>query len=398
VDLFRLAWKNLFGNAFRSLAVFSCAALIAGLALTATFIVRGAEASLRSNLDRMGADILVVPWGTITEKIEGIRLMSAAIEGWIPLTYMDKIAAIDGVAEVSPQLYLGLIDDSPYSPYPDMHLVAYDPETDFTLRPWLVDGRAAVLGDGEAIAGAHVILPDGGSELSLHGVQLQMVDRLVKTDTTIDSTLFVNFDTAKRMEIWSQSYEYKPIKLQPGAASAIMVKLNLDADPHTVALDILDKAKGVTPLENPGMFQAERRQMVGVLNMLLGALTGIWVLVLVFMGLLFSIAVNERRFEIGVLRAIGFPSRSILKTLLFESTTLALAGSFAGVLVTLSSFNVLGAQFTSAISLPLSIPTPAGLIPLIVGGQSLALVSVTIAAFIPAWRISQEEASVSMRS
>ena len=68
--LFRLAWKNILGSGFRSLVVAVCAALVAGLALSATFVVRGAEASLRTNLQRLGADILVLPWGTMTEKIE----------------------------------------------------------------------------------------------------------------------------------------------------------------------------------------------------------------------------------------------------------------------------------------------------------------------------------------
>jgi putative ABC transport system permease protein len=397
VGFFTLAWRNVFGNSFRSVSIFSTAALIAGLALISTFLVRGAETSLRSNIDRMGADILVVPWGTITEKIEGVRLMSAAIDGWIPRSYMEQIAALEGVEAVSPQLYLGLLDDSPYNPYPDMFLVAYDPATDFTLQPWL-ESELDRLEEGEAIGGAYVSFPGGGSEIELHGVQVRLVERLIRTETSIDNSLFVSFETAEKMELWSMQHAKSSLKLMPGAVSAIMVKVNLDSDPHQVAVRMLEEIKGVTPLENPLMFQAERRQMIGVLQMLLGTLVGIWILALVFMALVFSIAVNERRFEMGVLRAIGFPSHTILKTLLIEGASLALLGGFAGIVLTMVIFLSLGQQFSAWIRLPVYTPSPLGLIFMLVGGQALSLLSVTIAAFWPAWRISREEAALSMRA
>ncbi|MGD2050103.1 MAG: FtsX-like permease family protein, partial [Chloroflexota bacterium] len=380
-------------NAFRSLAILVVAALVAGLALIATVIVRGAEASLRTNLSRLGADILVLPWGTMTEKIEGIRLMSAPIEGWMPRNSMEKVAAVDGVAAVSPQLYLASLEDSPYSPYPQIHLVAFDPATDFTLRPWLAPGRLADLAEGDAIAGAYFTLPVGSDEFSLFGTPLKLVDRLAPTETSIDNTLFVSFETADQMILRSQG----ALNIIPGTISAIMVRLTFDSDPHQVAGRILEDVPGVTPLETPNMFQTERRQMIGILRTLLGSLVAIWILAVVFMGLVFSIAVNERRFEIGALRAIGFPSRLIFRTLLMEGATLAIIGGFAGILITNLGFAAFGDQLMRLANLPLSFPSIPGLISFSLGGQTLALVSVTLAGFIPAWRISHEEVAMTMR-
>ena len=398
MNLLRLAFRNLTGNAFRSLAVFLCAALVAGLALTATFVVRGAEAGLRRNLGRLGADILVLPWGTITDKIEGVRIMSAAIQGWIPTGYLDQIAALEGVEAVSPQLYITVMEDSPYSPYPKMYLVAYEPATDFTLQPWLHAGLEQGLAIGEAIAGAHIALAIGGNSLSLYGSPIKIVDRLERTETSIDNTLFVSFETADRMLAWSIEHEEEHLKIVPGSVSAIMVRVDLDSDPHQVALHILDEVKGVTPLETPNFFQTERRHMIGVLRTLLGALGAIWALMVVFMGLVFSFAVNERRFELGVLRALGFPSAAILKTLLMEGAALALLGGFVGIVITIFGFIAFGEQVTTLTDLPLSLPSTLGLVSLSLGGQILALCSVMLSAFIPAWRISHEEVAVTMRA
>jgi putative ABC transport system permease protein len=393
LNLFRFVSKNITGNAFRSLAILVVAALVAGLALIATVIVRGAETSLRSNLSRLGADILVVPWGTMTEKIEGIRLMSAPIDGWMPDSSMEKVAAVEGVAKVSPQLYLASLDDSPYNPYPDTHLVAFDPQTDFTLRPWLNEATIVDLADGGAVAGAYISLPNGGEAFDLYGTPIRLVKRLDPTETSIDHTLFISYETAEQMIAQSQG----TLNIIPGTLSAIMVRLTLESDPHEVAGRILDEVPGVTPLETPNMFQTERRQMIGILRVLLGSLSAIWVLAVVFMGLVFSIAVNERRYEIGALRAMGFPSRLIFKTLLMEGALLAVLGGASGLVVTILSFIIFGDHLIRLANLPLSLPSTLGLISFSLGGQTLALVSVTLAAFIPAWRISHEEVALTMR-
>jgi putative ABC transport system permease protein len=393
LNLFRFVSKNITGNAFRSLAILVVAALVAGLALIATVIVRGAETSLRSNLSRLGADILVVPWGTMTEKIEGIRLMSAPIDGWMPDSSMEKVAAVEGVAKVSPQLYLASLDDSPYNPYPDTHLVAFDPQTDFTLRPWLNEATIVDLADGGAVAGAYISLPNGGEAFDLYGTTIRLVKRLDPTETSIDHTLFISYETAEQMIAQSQG----TLNIIPGTLSAIMVRLTLESDPHEVAGRILDEVPGVTPLETPNMFQTERRQMIGILRVLLGSLSAIWVLAVVFMGLVFSIAVNERRYEIGALRAMGFPSRLIFKTLLMEGALLAVLGGASGLVVTILSFIIFGDHLIRLANLPLSLPSTLGLISFSLGGQTLALVSVTLAAFIPAWRISHEEVALTMR-
>ena len=397
MSLLRLVLKNIIGNGFRSLVIFLCAAVVAGLALTATFVVRGAEASLRQNLKRLGADILVLPWGTMTEKIGGVRLMSAAIDGWMPRAAIDKVAALDGVAQVSPQLYLATVRDSLYCALPEMHVVAYDPEMDFTLEPWLEGSQDGGLGLDEAIAGAHITIPDGGDKIPLYGHQLTLRDRLEPTATSIDNTLFVSFETAERMIAWSEGQAKGALDIMPGSITAIMVRLDLGSDPHSVAVDILERVPGVVPLETPQLFQTERRQMIGVLRTLLSLLGVIWVLTLVFMGLVFSTAANERRWDIGVLRALGLPRSLVLKALLMEGAALALVGGFCGVIASIVGFAVLGNQAATVVRLPLQYPSPLGLLSLSLGGQTVALVSVTLAAFIPAWRISHEEVALSMR-
>lgn len=394
----RLAWKNIWGNGFRSLAVLVSAAVVAAMALSATFVIKGAEAGLRNNLKRLGADILVLPWGTMTQRMSGIRLMSAAINRWMPRSYMYKLAALDGVEAVSPQLYLAALEDSPYSPYPTLYLVAFDPATDFTLKPWVEDLDVSTLGIGEALAGAHVTFVPEGETINLYGVEVTIVGRMMETETSIDDTLFVNFETADAMISSSTRYGGPPLDVMSGTISAILVRLELGENAHDISLDILQKVPGLVPLEAPNLFQAEREQMIGVLRTLMVTLVVTWGLLMAFMGLIFTISINERSYEIGVLRALGFTSKWVFGSLIQESVLLAVAGGLAGLVVTSTAVTLIGERVSTLTQLPVQVPSVIELVLYGLLTLALVLISVALAAFIPSWRISREEPALAMRA
>jgi putative ABC transport system permease protein len=397
VSLLRFAWRNILGDGFRSLAVFSCAAIVASMALIATVVVRGAQAGLQQNLQRMGADILVLPWGTIIEKIDGARLMSAAIDGWMPRAYIEKIAALEGVAKVSPQLYLTSLPESPYSTKPEIFVVAFDPATDFTLSPWTDrPGSVQGLGARQAIVGSSIHLEDASAGLHLLGYDLEVAGHLVSTGTDIDQTVFVSFETAELLAL-AIPQQPRPREFSFDRISALMVEIQLGYRAEEVAVRILEGIPGVVPLETPDLFQAERGHMIGVLRTLLSILVGVWGLAVVFIGLVFAIVVNDRERDIGVLRALGSPGRFIQKALLLEGILIAAAGGLAGVLFTSLVLYTLGDRLAGAISLPLVLPTPAGLTSLSIFGQLLTVGSVALAAYLPAWLISRKEIAAVMR-
>jgi putative ABC transport system permease protein len=397
LEVVKLAWKNILAERFRSLAVLICAALMAGLAIGATFIVKGAEASMHVNLQKMGADILILPWGTITDKIGGARLMSAAIDGWLPRTYLEKIAALEGVKRVSPQLHLATMKNNPYSAHPQIYLVAFDPLTDFTLLPWSDERYTSRLSLGQAVAGSSISLPDGDKMLNLFGKEIEVIENLKSTGTSIDQTVFVTFETAE-VFIEEAGYELNPqISAVSGSISAIMVEVKLDYEPHQVAINILDEAPGVVPLKTPGMLEVERRQIIGVRRTLITILGGVWMLAVLFIGLVFSIAVHERKQEIGILQAIGFSKTSIVKILLLEGSLLAFIGGALGALAVSMTLELLGSQAVSLAGLPIHKVPLSILVFYSLLGHGLTFGSVAAAAFIPAWRISRMEVADVMR-
>ena len=62
----------------------------------------------------------------------------------------------------------------------------------------------------------------------------------------------------------------------------------------------------------------------------------VWALAMVLIGLIFSMAANERRREMAVLRAVGATRNFIFRSVLTEAALLALAGAVIGIAVAAS--------------------------------------------------------------
>ncbi len=168
MSLLQLALKNITGSAFRSWVIALCALLLAAFTLCSTLILRGAENSLRLVLDRLGADIIVIPQGT-EEKVEGALLMGVPTSVWMAEDNLARISSVPGVDAVSPQLYLSTLHDAPCCSVSDMFLVAFDPKTDFTIQPWLKQTVGGSLKLGETVGGKHIFVPFGEENIRIYG-------------------------------------------------------------------------------------------------------------------------------------------------------------------------------------------------------------------------------------
>jgi putative ABC transport system permease protein len=397
VNLRRLVLRNILGNWFRSGAILACAILVAGLSLSATLVVHGAQTGLRRNLSRMGADIIVIPWGTMSQDFDGAHLAGMMTERWMPRAYLDRIATVPGVEAVSPQLYLSTIVDSPFSSLPEMFLIAFDPVTDFVLKPWLEHDPIGSLRLGEAVGGAAVSDPDGDGNIQVYSYPLRLIRTLEETGGDVDQSLFVSFDTAQQIMEQVQSQPRPAFEIAPESISTAMVKVRLGSDPHEVAVRMLEQVPSVVPIESTGFFQTQRSQLVGLLRTLL-ALAGLtWFLATLFMGLVFSLAANERRREIGTLRALGATRNLVLRTLLLEGLTLALTGGAAGIGLAILAAGLFREPIARATGIQIVLPAPLALAALAAAGLLLAVVSVTLAAWLPASRLSQQEPALAMR-
>lgn len=177
----------------------------------------------------------------------------------------------------------------------------------------------------------------------------------------------------------------------------IQVRVGASLDAGEVANRILKNVSGVSVFDGTQYFQEERKQVLSLLAgnpVLLGAT---WVLSMIFVGLVFSIAANERRREIGVLRAIGSTRSFVFQSLLLEVSLLSVAGGMAGALL-VALFNVcFHEEISGAVGLPLASTEPAKLLLFIFEGMLVAFMISNLAVLFPAWKISHQDPAVAMK-
>lgn len=397
MNILKLAWRNTNANLFRSATVLICAGLMAGFAVAATIVIGGAQKSLNLALDRLGADIIVVSAGG-EHLMENAFLMGVPARTWMPREVIDQIAAVPGVEKVSPQFFLATLRGAACCSVPEMFLIAYEPETDFTLKPWLESNLDDGLDLWEAVGGAYIFVPRDPGYILIYGSEITLEGNLEPTGTGLDRSMFFTFETAYEIARLSPERALEPLLIPPNSVSAAMVKTNSGTSIHEVAREIENLLPEVTAVESSNLFHSQRLEIISLLQSVLALLGVAWLLCVALIGLAFSMAVNERRQEIGVLRALGFSRPLVLRSLLSEGLILALAGGIGGIALFTFAVYLFRNLIIKIMGVPFLIPPPIQLIALAAGALALTLVSVAVGAIIPILRVSLMDPSLAMRS
>jgi putative ABC transport system permease protein len=396
MNLYQLARRNIAGSAFRSWAVGLCALLVAALALETGLILGGAQASLRLATQRLGADIVVVPEGA-EARVEGALLMGNVTRVWMAADTLQKVAAVPGVDAASPQIYLSTLVGASCCSVSGMFIVAYDPKTDFALEPWLKDTIGKDLNLGEVVGGSYVFVPQGEQNIQIYGYLVTLKANLEPTGTALDQSMFMTLETARDVARISQTMAIQPLEVPEDKISSIMVRVKPGATPEEVALEIMHRVPGVTPITSSNLFQSYRQQMVSLRASTVATMVVTLSLSLLTLGLVFSMAANERRRELGIQRAMGATRAFVFRSLLIEAGMLAVMGSLAGIALTLTVTYLFRNLIVHILNLPFLLPSSGSLVLAVAGGLGLALVSITAAAMVPAYRISHMDPAAAMR-
>ena len=102
-----------------------------------------------------------------------------------------------------------------------MFLIAYEPETDFTLKPWLEANLDGGLALGQAVGGSLVFVPEQDGELLVYGYGLELAGSLDPTGTGLDQSMFFTFDTAFDIARLSADQAVKVLDIPPRTISSV---------------------------------------------------------------------------------------------------------------------------------------------------------------------------------
>jgi len=393
MSVIHLALRSIGGRQFRSVIIVTCIVVISGFLLSVTLLAKSMQHSLNVGLERMGADMIVVPEED-KDAAEAAFLQGKAVSYvWMPKENLEKVAGLEGVERASSQLYLSSLTGAPCCSAWDLFVVAFDPETDFTVKPWLEKNLDRPMGLRDVIGGQFII----ETALRLYGTELNLLGRLEATGTGLDKTIFMTLETAQFMAEQSITKAAKPLEIPEGQISVIQVKVQPGYRVEDVAHRITQEFPDLYALTGLELTQTVQSQTSGLFRALMVAMLIIWVLASLLIALIFVMLVTERRREIGMLRAVGASRNFIFRMFLTEGFILALGGGIVGVILATMFVYFFRDFLALTAEAPLLMPPLVSLLGYVFACLAMALIVSLPALIYPAIRASRTDPAEVMR-
>jgi len=376
--------------------LFAIVAVVSCTLFSATLFLKSINNALRIGTYRLGADILVVP-ESAESKAKSALLSGEPTNFLMDRSILDRVRAIDGVKRATAQLFIKPTSFTCCFNV-DVFLVAFDPQTDFTVKPWLEKNLNRKLGLDEIITGRAVPVIVG-DKIPFFGTTFTVAGTMEATGMDFfDRAVFMSLDSAYKMAEDSKARAIQPLEISRNQISTVLVQVRDDMTPDRVAIRIEHDISGVKALVSDTIISTVRKQLAGLIKAILLISIILWFIVLLIMAFAFYMIVNERRREIGLLRAMGANKGHIAAIILNEATLLSAAGGAAGIILgygLLVSFKNLLLHY---LRLPYLFPNTGDLIFLTAGALLFSIVTGLIAALLPSLSVLRVEPYEAIRS
>jgi putative ABC transport system permease protein len=322
-----LALQNLGRRKARTLLLLAAVAVCSGAIFTGAVLMRSIETSMAVGFTRLGADMLVIPAGTLTN-ITAALLTAEPTDLTLDASELPRLERLKGVRRAAPQLIFRT-DASGYGRGELIDLIAFDPRRDITVQPWLEQHLDRPLREGDVIVGGRREEPLG-SELLLFGRPLTVYGKLGKTAVgTHERGLFITFATLDELRDIMRQICGTKAPLEPNKLSGVLLELAPGATTQQVRFAALANFPDIKVVAGESMLTSIRQGLAALLNGVLGLMVIMFVSTALMVSVLFSAIITERRRELGLLKAIGARRGQIIGMLLTEA---ALATALGGVM------------------------------------------------------------------
>ncbi len=393
----KLPLRNLLRHPGRTAALTVLVAFLALSLFAGPVIVMSLNSGLASLENRLGADLIVVP-ATARGKVDPEKIWLQGTTGYYYMnaSKLEEIRGMDGVAQASGQVYLASLRADCCSV--PIQVIGFDPETDFTIRPWIGERLKADLGPLELVAGSRVSA--GVNEtIRIYGQSCLVVARLDPTGTGLDTAVYCTMDTMADLLRAARELNHELkisgdpsrvvsavyVKTAPGEADRLAAKISQTRNPKVTVIRARTVTSGV------------ERSLGGVARTITVLIVCVWGLALILLTAAFLLLGGERRREFAALRALGMSRGALAGLALKEALLLSLFGGLIGIGLALLFLLPFSGLIESALDLPYLRPSWQTMLEL--GAVTLAAVCAAgpLASMFSARRLSRVDVGTIMR-
>jgi len=393
-----LALRQIRRNPVRTTLMAGGVAAAAAATVAVALMVAGANRSVTKSVSRLGADIMAVPSGEdVARKFNEALLSGKPATFYLSPEQARAAATLPGVLQSSPQTFLETLDNARCCAG-KFFVVGFDPQSDFTVSPWLRSGRIpdAARAENGIIVGDRILLREGDTA-SFYGTEFEVSGVLAATGTGMDWTIYLPEPQFSRMVAQSRGCAERALNIPAGAASAVFIKAKPGIDSIDLAEQIEQAVPGVQAVLSSTLARAAGRELGGIAVALAAGVAVLWLMAMLLTGVIFSQSVREQQAELGLLVAKGADAAFILRLVAAQCAMIAAVGAAfgctAGAVAAALAGNVLAS----------SAAVPDALLPLpfiaLLAGASFALISLSsaAAALLPALRLLKAEPCEALR-
>ena len=279
--------KNIRKRPYRSFCLM-LAALIGSYALFVGSVLKGSLNNGMTRMqERMGADLMIVPESSEV-KARNILLTGEPEFFYMDISVAQALLDIEGVECATSQFYFTSLSSDCCSTR--VQLIAYDPDTDFVIDPWIDERITDEVEKGSVIIGSEVTpLPDG--KVKFYGSEYPVAGKLGETATGLDHSVFMTRDTMHEILSDAKEKGYQFINPEDDGAfvSTVLIRVSENADITGIEKEIYGKAEGIKFIETDKLINDLSVKLGSVDRLINVTLTVLLVFSFVTMILFFSV-------------------------------------------------------------------------------------------------------------
>jgi putative ABC transport system permease protein len=393
-----ISFQNLKAKPVRSVCLAVTVAVLAFTLFGGVILAANFRQGLEIMAKRFGADLMVVPEGS------GGAAQALLLRGEPRYFYFDSgiveaVSAAEGVVCASPQFFLTSLAADCCDAM--VQLIAYDPETDFVVQPWITEKYRGRIEDGQVVVGSRITIRKDNT-IGLLNYPYPVAARLSKSASGLDTSIFMTMDTMRLLIARANAEGYDFLAVQDQAMrgrriSAVLVEAGPNTSPRSLAAAIKSENKGVDVVVSQSVLSGIAETLAGFTGYIRIISAVLWVLAFVVLTAGFSGTIHERKKEFALLRILGATRKKLLAIVLCESSLAGIAGAALGIVLSCIVIFPFSALISERLGLPYLDASPLTLCAAIFASLFLSALTGPLASLYAALKISGAETYGTLR-
>jgi putative ABC transport system permease protein len=279
-----------------------------------------------------------------------------------------------------------------------VQIIGYDPDTDFTITPWLKDNYSGAVNDYEIVVGNQLnAFP--GDTLRFFDVTCTVVAKLDETGSYLDTAVYANMNTIRAMIQGAKDngmHTFDDVN-PDNLVSSVLINVADGYSIEEVLNNINIHTKKAEAVRTQNMLSDVSEGLTNISGLISGLLVAVWLISLIVLCIIFSMIGNERKKEFAILRGMGASRKELSEIMVKEAFYVSLLGSLIGAVFASLVMVLFGSLIRSSLKLPFMLPGAITFIALFICSMAASIIAGILSSAICVSKVSHVDTALVLR-